>query len=75
VQGYTHTRARARTHTHALSEIVPCVWTSHHRLRVPVEVTVLGWDADFGEWAQLEEGSLAEIARQPGFKVKLTAKK
>lgn len=45
------------------------------RLRVPVEVRVLGFDADFGEWAQLEEGSISEIARQPGFKVKLTAKK
>lgn len=42
---------------------------------MPVEVTVMGWDADFGEWAQLEESSLSDIARQPGFKVKLTAKK
>lgn len=42
---------------------------------MPVEVTVLGWDADFGEWAQLEETSLSEIARHPGFKVRLTAKK
>ena len=45
------------------------------RLRLPVEVTVMGWDADFGEWAQLEQGQFAEIARQPGFKIKLTAKK
>ena len=42
-------------------------------LRLPVEVTVMGWDADFGEWAQLD--NLSEIQRQPGFKVKLSAKK
>lgn len=43
------------------------------RLRVPTEVTVMGWDADFGEWAQLER--LDDIVQQPGLKVKLSAKR